>query len=414
MISRRDFLVRAVKAAALLGTAGGITQGLSWTVAAHSPDQALAAGLKEITGAAPRARFWTSLSLAGGDCLKCHEPGEKILQREHSHKENSVTCLLCAQKCTLLADETGKCRSRRNVAGELRRLVYGRPISIHIDPIEKKPFYHFLPGSAAYSLATSGCPLRCKFCQNWQISQASPEDYQVPFIPAAAIVDSAFSRKAQVIAFTYNEPTVFAEYMIDIARDARKRQIASVLISCGYMTEAPLKEMCETLAAIKIDLKGYSEKFYREVCGAELRPVLRSIKQVARSKVHLEIVNLVVPTLNDSEKSLLALSDWVVSELGPQVPVHFTRFHPSYQMPNLPPTPVATLERAHAIALDKGMYYPYIGNVPGHPGNHTYCPSCHKVVIRRESFFLGEMNLKDGKCGFCGREIEGVWGAIHV
>ncbi|RJR43027.1 MAG: AmmeMemoRadiSam system radical SAM enzyme [Desulfobacteraceae bacterium] len=414
MISRRDFLVKIGKAAALLGTAGGIAHGLSWTVGDGYPDEALAADLKEIIGAAPRARFWTSVPLAGMDCLKCHEPEENILKRKHTHKENSVTCLLCAQKCTLLPGESGKCRSRRNVAGELRSLVYGRPISIHVDPIEKKPFYHFLPGAAAYSLATSGCPLRCKFCQNWQISQASPQGYKVRFIPAAEIVASASDRKAPVIAFTYNEPTVFAEYMLDIAQQARKRQIRSVLISCGYMTEPPLREMCETLEAIKIDLKGYSEKFYREVCGAELRPVLRSIKQAAESKVHLEIVNLVVPTLNDSEKSLKDLSDWVVSELGPQVPVHFTRFHPSYQMPNLPPTPVATLERAREIALDKGMHYPYIGNVPGHSGNHTYCPSCRKMVIKRESFFLAEMHLKDGKCGFCGRPIEGVWGGTYV
>ncbi|RJR47242.1 MAG: AmmeMemoRadiSam system radical SAM enzyme [Desulfobacteraceae bacterium] len=413
MISRRDFLVRAVKAAAMLGGAGAVTQTLPWTVSGFH-NEVLAADLDEIIEAAPRARFWTSVSLAGGDCLKCHEPGENILKRKHTHKENSVTCLLCARKCTLLPNETGKCRSRRNVAGELRSLVYGRPISIHIDPIEKKPFYHFLPGAAAYSLATSGCPLRCRFCQNWQISQASPQDYRVRSIPAAEIADSASGRKAPVIAFTYNEPTVFAEYMLDIARRAREHRIRSVLISCGYMTEAPLREMCETLEAIKIDLKGYSEKFYREVCGAELRPVLRSIKQIAESKVHMEIVNLVVPTLNDSEKSLRELSDWVVSELGPQVPVHFTRFHPSYQMPNLPPTPVATLERAREVALDKGMYYPYIGNVPGHPGNHTYCPSCRKIVVKRESFFLFEMNLKDGKCGFCGRPIEGVWGGTHV
>jgi pyruvate formate lyase activating enzyme len=374
------------------------------------PSQALAADLQEeIIRSAPLARFWTSLALAKGDCSACHEPHEKIRNRQHTHKEKSVKCLLCANQCLILPDEVGKCRSRRNVAGELRSLVYGRPMAIHIDPIEKKPFYHYLPGSAAFSLATSGCPLRCKFCQNWQLSQASPEDYQVPFTPPAAIVESVLARKAAVIAFTYNEPTVFAEYMIDIARQARKKNIPSVLISCGFMTVSPLKEMCEVLGAIKIDLKGYSEPFYREVCSAELKPVLRSIKQVSKSAAHLEIVNLVVPTLNDSDKSLQGLADWVISELGPQVPIHFTRFHPAYQMQNLPPTPVATLERARAIALDRGIYYPYIGNVPGHPGNHTYCPSCRKVVIRRESFFLTDMKIKNGHCGFCGRKIDGIW-----
>jgi pyruvate formate lyase activating enzyme len=296
-----------------------------------------------------------------------------------------------------------------NVGGELRSLVYGRPIAIHVDPIEKKPFYHYLPGSEAFSLATSGCPFRCKFCQNWQISQASPEDYQTPFIQPASIADGASSRHAPVIAFTYNEPTVFTEYLIDIAREAKKRHIRSVLVSCGFMNEAPLKEMCAALGAIKIDLKGFSDQFYRNVCGAELRPVLRSIKEIAKSRAHLEIVNLVVPTLNDSEKMLENLADWVIGEAGPDVPVHFTRFHPDYQMPHLPPTPVATLERARQIALARGMHYAYVGNVPGHPGNNTYCPSCGKAVVKRDSFFVVELHIEDGRCAFCRRKIAGVW-----
>jgi pyruvate formate lyase activating enzyme len=412
MISRREFLVRAAKTTVLLGSAESLLRGLSRLGAADgsSQGQALAASIEEeIIRTAPRARFWTSFSLAKGDCSQCHEPVDKIRQRRHIHKEKAVQCLLCANQCSLRPDETGKCRARRNVGGELRSLVYGRPMAIHVDPIEKKPFYHYLPGAAAYSLATSGCPLRCKFCQNWTLSQASPEDYKVSFTPPEAVVASALTRRASVIAFTYNEPTVFAEYAIDIARQARKKNIPSVLISCGFMKASPLKEMCETLDAIKVDLKGFSDRFYREVCGAELHPVLRSIKQVANSGTHLEIVNLVVPTLNDSEKDLKALTDWIFFELGPQVPVHFTRFHPDYQLLNLPPTPVATLERAWALALDRGLYYPYVGNVPGHPGNHTYCPSCRRVVIRRESFFVTEINLKKGRCIFCGRKIDGVW-----
>ena len=296
-----------------------------------------------------------------------------------------------------------------NVGGELKSLVYGRPISIHVDPIEKKPFYHFLPGAAAYSLATSGCPLRCKFCQNWEISQASPEDYESPPVSADRIVRAARERQAPVIAFTYNEPTVFAEYMIDIAREAKRQRLRPVLISCGIMNEAPLAELCEILDAIKIDLKGYDEAFYRDVCGAELKPVLRSIKQIAKSRAHLEIVNLVVPTLNDSEKMLRGLIDWVLAEVGPDVPVHFTRFHPDYQLRNLPPTPVATLERARETAMGRGLRYVYVGNVPDHSGNHTHCPSCGKAVIRRTGFFTVEMHQKNGRCGFCGGRIVGVW-----
>jgi pyruvate formate lyase activating enzyme len=282
-------------------------------------------------------------------------------------------------------------------------------VTVHIDPIEKKPFYHFLPGSAAYSLATTGCPLSCKFCQNWEISQARPEDYESRFVQPADVAGAAASRDVPVIAFTYNEPTVFTEYLTDIARAARKRGTRCVMISCGFMNAEPLKEMCDVLAAIKIDLKGFDEEFYRSVCSAELRPVLRSIKQIAASGIHLEIVNLVVPTLNDSEKIVRALVDWVAGELGSDVPVHFTRFHPDYQLLNLPPTPVATLEHARDLAMARGLRYAFVGNVPDHPGNHTYCPNCGKAVIRRSAIFLVENSLKNGHCKFCGTAIAGTW-----
>ena len=199
------------------------------------------------------------------------------------------------------------------------------------------------------------------------------------------------------------------EYLLDIAVLGREHGLRSVLISCGFMNEYPLAEMCEKLDAIKIDLKGYSREFYRKVCDAELDPVLRSIKQVAKSNTHLEIVNLVVPTLNDSDEMLTGLADWVAGEIGPDVPVHFTRFHPDYRMLNLPPTPVATLERARDIAVDKGIHYAFVGNVPGHSGNQTYCPKCGKVVIERRGFFVRHKNLVDGKCKFCGEPIAGVW-----
>jgi pyruvate formate lyase activating enzyme len=410
MISRRVFLSTLLKTASLLGG-----MGLADTFRSDPAiprlllgDQAAAADYgEEVLRSAPLARFWASVPSAGRNCGACHDPTEKLTP--HTHPDKMVKCLLCARQCVILPGRSGGCRARKNVGGELRSLVYGRPTAVHIDPIEKKPFYHFLPGSQAFSLATSGCPLACKFCQNWQISQASPEDYQTPFIPPASIAENASSRRVPVIAFTYNEPTVFAEYLIDIAGKAQERRIRSVLVSCGFMSEAPLKEMCACLGAIKIDLKGFSDQFYRDVCNAELRPILRSIKEVARSRAHLEIVNLVVPTLNDSEKMLEGLAEWVMGEAGPDVPIHFTRFHPDYQMAHLPPTPIATLERAREIALSKGMHYVYVGNVPGHPGNHTYCPSCGKVLVRRDSFFVVEMHVEDGRCAFCKRKIAGVW-----
>lgn len=393
MISRRDFIVTLAKLLPLFGTAGTILLEPSWQKLLPGDGSGLAFGetyLDELIRTAHRARYWTPLT--GKDS------GETVIK-----------CLLCANGCAISNEQRGRCRTRMNVHGELKSLVYGRPVSIHVDPIEKKPFYHYLPGSAAFSLATAGCVLKCKFCQNWGISQSSPEDHKVAWTSPSNIVMSAYNDKAPVIAFTYNEPTVFTEYLTDISREAKKLGIRCVLVSCGFMNEAPLAEMCGVLNAIKIDLKGYSEEFYRAACGARLQPVLRSIKQIAKSGVHLEIVNLVVPTLNDSDKMLQGLIDWILGEVGPDVPLHFSRFHPDYQMLNLAPTPVATLERARDMALSKGIHYPYIGNVPGHPGNNTYCPSCKKIVIERQGFFINTLNIKDGRCKFCKRKIAGVW-----
>jgi pyruvate formate lyase activating enzyme len=389
MISRRDFLTILSKLAIATGCAGTLLLEPQWKKFLLESDAEWAYGysyLDELINSAPKARYWKTLPVA-----------------------NIVQCQLCANGCAISEGQRGRCRTRMNIKGELRSLVYGRPISIHTDPIEKKPLYHYLPGAAAFSLATAGCVLQCKFCQNWEISQALPEDHPVPFTPPMKIVKASLEQKAPVIAFTYNEPTVFTEYLTDIARNARQKGIRCVMISCGFMNEAPLREMTQVLDAIKIDLKGFSEEFYRNASGAKLQPVLRSIRQIAKSGVHLEIVNLVVPTLNDSDRMLQGLIDWVLGELGPDVPVHFTRFHPDYQMQNLPPTPVATLERAYNTAKHKGMHYPFVGNVPDHPGNHTYCPTCGKAVIQRQGFFITAMNLEKGRCKFCKTKIAGVW-----
>ena len=397
MHSRREFLISAAKALPTVG----IPFCFSGAAASDRTGNLLRT--------APIARYWISTASSGADCMKCHSPAEKLKNGAHSGREVIVKCLLCAQGCVLREGERGKCRARILVKGELRSLVYGRPVSMNVDPIEKKPFYHFLPGSEAFSFATAGCPLRCKFCQNWEISQASPEDFSNDFIAPAGIVRSAASRRSPIIAFTYNEPTVFMEYLADTAALARKQNLRRVLISCGFMNPEPLKEMCQLLDAIKIDLKGYSEDFYRNVCSAELKPVLNTIRQVAKSGVHLEIVNLVVPTLNDSDKMLSGLVSWILGEIGPDVPIHFTRFHPDYQLLNLPPTPVATLERFRNHAMSKGIRFAYVGNVPNHPGNHTYCPQCGKAIIRRNAIFVEEVSMAGGKCKFCGKSIPGVW-----
>jgi pyruvate formate lyase activating enzyme len=365
--------------------------------------------LQELIESAPAAKYWLFSNSADAGCASCHDSNQIKSNKQYDHKEKFIKCLLCAQGCVIKENERGRCRARINAGGTLKSLVYGRPISIHVDPIEKKPLFHFLPGTEAYSLATAGCPLSCQFCQNWEISQAKPEDFRVKYTSPADITEGAISNRVPTIAFTYNEPTVFFEYLTDIARSAKKKKIKSILISCGFMNSEPLKELCEVLDAIKIDLKGFSGDFYRKVCSAELKPVLSTIRQIAKSKVHLEIVNLVVPTLNDSDKMLGELSEWIAGEAGVDVPVHFTRFHPDYKLLNLPPTQVSTLERARGIAMSKGIHYAFVGNVPGNAGNSTYCPSCGKIVIKRDGLFTTEINLKKGKCVYCGRSIAGVW-----
>lgn len=406
MISRRELLIAAGKAGSLAACSRIVP-----TTALNAGDFMPAVMAGNPVATAPIARYWISAASTGSQCGKCHEPGKILKEKEPKGHSKAVRCLLCAKNCTLMVGERGKCRVRMNVQGELHSLVYGRPIptAIHIDPIEKKPFYHFLPGSEAFSLATSGCPLRCKFCQNWEISQSSPEDFNPPLTRPAEIVRAAISKKSPIVAFTYNEPTVFIEYLADIASLAREQKLRSVMISCGFMNAEPLADLCQILDAIKIDLKGFSPDFYRNVCDAELGPVLNSIRQIAKSGIHLEIVNLVVPSLNDSEKMFAGLIDWILGEIGPEIPIHFTRFHPDYKLLNLPATPVATLERARNAAMNKGIRYAYVGNVPDHPGNNTYCPQCGKAVIKRSSIFLTELNVEHGRCKFCGKQIAGVW-----
>ena len=411
--TRRQFLRRAGRCAAAAVAGACLPAGLLGVL---RPPAARAAGaVGRLLANAPVARHWIGADAAPAQCSACHVrplPAAGTTAAPYRHRSPVVQCQLCPHRCQLRDGERGRCRVRMHVDGQLRTLSYGRPLSEHIDPIEKKPFYHFLPGSLAYSLGTAGCPLRCQFCQNWQISQADPEEYDAPFCGAeelAGRVAAARGGSVPVVAFTYNEPAVFLEYAVDIARRVRAAGVRTVIVSCGYINPEPLAEMLAVLDAVKFDLKGFDPEFYRNVCGAELEPVLRSIQQVARSGRHLELVNLVVPTLNDADQSLGALAQWVADELGPDVPVHFTRFHPDFRLRHLPPTPVATLERARAIAQDRGIRYVYVGNVPGHPGNHTYCPTCHQLCIERKGFLVVDTRLNGGRCPGCGTPIAGVW-----
>lgn len=359
------------------------------------------------------ALYYSGVDVAQGqlDCASCHTPAEpsRALYCHVPHQGRYVRCELCPHRCILAEGERGTCRVRENRQGKLYSLVYGNPCALNVDPIEKKPFYHFLPGTTAFSLATAGCGLRCQYCQNYTISQHPPEETQNEDAPPEAIVEATVQWAAPTIAYTYSEPVVFYEYMLATARLGRRAGLRNAVISSGYVNVDPLRELCQTVDAIKIDLKGFNDSFYRQVCSGTLEPVLEAIRVIHEAAVHLEIVNLVVPTLNDKPEELRALAEWVLATVGPNVPLHFSRFHPDYQLLNLPPTPIETLTAARQAALDVGLHYAYVGNVPGHEGNHTYCPQCGRMIIERAGMSTSAMHLVDGRCAYCGTPIAGVW-----
>lgn len=328
----------------------------------------------------------------------------------YEHLDNkTVHCHLCPRNCIIGDGRRGFCRVRENRGGTLYALTYGKPVSLHIDPIEKKPLFHFLPSTTAFSIATAGCNLRCKFCQNWEISQAQPEDLNYVYLLPQELVNKVKESGAPTIAYTYTEPAIFYEYMLETARLAKQAGIRNVMHSSGYINEEPLRRLAKYLDAANIDLKGCTEEYYSRIAEGTLEPVLKSLKVLKEEGVHLEITNLLVPGYNDDPESITKLCNWVRDNLGAETPVHFSRFFPMYKLLNLNPTPVSTLERAYTIAHDCGLQYVYIGNVGGHEGEDTYCPRCHKKLIDRRGYFIVENNIVDGKCKFCGQEIKGIW-----
>jgi pyruvate formate lyase activating enzyme len=321
-----------------------------------------------------------------------------------------VRCQLCPRKCEVADQERGYCGVRENHEGIYHTLTHSRPCAVHKDPIEKKPLFHFLPGTHAYSMATAGCNVDCKFCQNWDISQFRPEDLNNFDLSPTEAVRQAKRLGCRSMAYTYSEPVVFYEYMYDCAVAGKKEGVHSVMISNGYIQEKPLLELCPHLSAVKIDLKAFTEKFYKETCSGEFKPILETLVRLKKIGIWFEIVVLIIPTLNDSEKEIREMCRWIEKNLGGDVPIHFSRFHPTYKLKNLPVTPVATLEMARQAAIKSGLPYAYIGNVPGHPGEHTYCPGCGRIAIRRIGYHVIKISLQDGKCKSCNREIPGIWG----
>ena len=319
-----------------------------------------------------------------------------------------VHCTLCPNSCRLPEGKIGLCRVRKNVGGKLYSLSYGQLASAHVDPVEKKPFYHVLPGSKAFSLATPGCNMRCLFCQNWEISQAFPWEVRTTAATPEQVVAEALRSGAQSIAFTYSEPTIFYEYMLDIAKLAKAKGLKTLVISNGYICPGPLKELLPFIDAYKVDFKAFDPAFYAELTGGNRDAVLQTMKIIRASGVWLEVVNLLVTGKNDDEKQVRALARWVKENLGDDVPLHFSRFFPMHKLANLPPTPVETVLRAREIAMEEGLKYVYCGNIPSDAGDSTHSPKTGQIVIERQGYFVVRNDLVDGVAPD-GEKIPGVW-----
>lgn len=356
----------------------------------------------------------SSCSLAGYCMLKdkhilANDVGVEPARYYEKLPNRKIKCNLCPRECVIDDLERGYCGVRENRGGTYYTLVYGNPCSAHLDPIEKKPLFHFMPGTLAFSIATVGCNVFCKFCQNWQISQARPEQIDSLDMPPESVVETAVQRQCTSIAYTYTEPVVFTEYMYDTAKAGQKQGIKSVMISNGYIQKQPMKELCGVLDAVKVDLKAFTQRFYRELVAGELRPVLDTLAFLRQQDMWTEIVYLIIPGQNDDSKELDQLTKWIVKEMGPDTPLHFSRFYPQYRLKNLPATPVSTLEMARKIALDNGLYYVYIGNVPGHEAENTYCPSCNRLLIKRVGYRITQNTIQNNHCPDCNRRIAGIW-----
>lgn len=321
-----------------------------------------------------------------------------------------VICRLCPHNCLLAEGESGNCRVRANVEGTLRSLVYARPITMHVDPIEKKPFFHFYPQEKTLSIATAGCNLRCRNCQNWHISQLSPFDMEnVQVKSPQQIVAMAEKYDAEIISYTYNDPVVFYEYVLETAKLAHKKGIKNTLVTAAYINPKPMRQLSKYIDAATVDIKGMDNAFYRKFNTGELDPVLEAIKIMHEEGVWLEISYLVIPSENDSDADFNTFSNWVIDHTGAETPVHFLRFFPHYQMKSRPATPVTTLTHARDVAMDAGLKYVYLGNVRQSDVEDTYCPHCNKKIIDRSGYRIQSFHVTDGKCAYCDKPVNGIW-----
>jgi pyruvate formate lyase activating enzyme len=320
-----------------------------------------------------------------------------------------VMCGICPHRCLLSPGDRSVCRSKVNMDGTLYSLTYGNPCSANVDPIEKKPLYHFRPRSNAFSIATAGCNFRCLNCQNWEISQAKPHEVRHYELFPADVVKVAQQSKCLSIAYTYSEAVTFFEYMIDTARLARENGVFNLWVSNGYINREPLLALCKVLDAANVNLKSYSDAIYRKLNGGRLQPVLDTFKTLHEQRIHFEVTNLVVPGYVDDDEMVKKMCGWILENLGPDYPLHFLRFFPKYKLDRLPSTPVSTLIRFRKLAMSEGIHYVYVGNASYPEGNNTYCHHCKKLLVERTGYFIPTYNLDKNRCKFCKTVIPGRW-----
>lgn len=334
-------------------------------------------------------------------------PGMRLaMYQEESAK--GIMCRICPNECTLKEGEVSDCRNRIVKNSKLYTMAFGNPCAVNIDPVEKKPLYHFLPGSSAFSIATAGCNFACLNCQNWTISQTSPDKTRNFDLPPQDVVAGAISGNCRSIAYTYSEPVTFYEYVYETSKLARAGGIKNIMVSNGYINREPLKQLCKYIDGANIDLKSFSDNTYLKLNGGKLQPVLDALKIYRDEGVWLEITNLVVPGWTDKPDEIRQMCRWLSDNGFNDTPIHFSRFQPQYKLEHLPPTPAGILNTASSIALDEGLKYVYIDNVPGTGIDDTICPSCKQKVVERIGFRIISNKIKNGRCA-CGTVIPGVW-----
>ena len=415
-LTRRQVLQYGAAGLACLAGAGGLVEYCRRVLASDLPGDIF-------KGDAPNDEMW-ALWQQRGWAKECYH---------YLKLDNNVQCKICPNNCILAPGDRSHCRNKINRAGTLYTLAYGNPCSFHVDPVEKKPLFHFLPGSASFSLATAGCIFRCLNCQNWEISQKKPEETKDargpelrlrPPLPAQLslndmtrlsllpedVVAVAMALQCPTISYTYSEPVAFYEYAYDTCRLARESKLRNIMVTCGSINERPLRDLAQYLDAAHVDLKGFDESIYWKLNTGRLQPVLDTLKTLRDLGVWLEVINLVVPSYTDRPDMIARMCDWLVKNIGPDHPIHFSRFHPAHKLQHLAPTPVETLVTARDIARAAGLRYAYIGNVRGIPdAETTFCPGCRRPLIERDGFAVTRFDLLAGKCKSCQTTIAGVW-----